>query len=574
MFLSKIFYPSLKEIPKDAVIKSHILMLRAGLIRKLASGFYSYFPLGYRSFRKIAHIVREEMTKADAQEFSLPIPTPAELWEKTGRWQQFGPELLRITDRHQNQFALGPTHEEVFTYIVKNEISSYKQLPVTFYQMKTKFRDEIRPRYGVMRGREFTMKDAYSFDFDDTSLEKSYNAMRQAYSNIFKRCGLDVKIVSADTGSMGGAASEEFMVESSVGEDVLVFCSHCDYASNLEKATAQRDFQTSDEPLQEKTIIDTPNIRTIEELTNFLKTTPKKFIKTLIYKYKEKPVVVLIRGDLDVNETKLLNVLGGGEIELANEDMVYKVTNAPVGFAGPIGLKNVKIIADESVQYIVNGITGANIKDKHYMNVNLNRDFKVDNFFELNIVKEGDLCPHCGKPLQFSRGIEVGHIFKLGKKYTESIGVSVLDQNGKAVTPTMGCYGIGIDRTLAAVIEQYNDNDGIIFPISVAPFEVIIVPIDFKDEQQRQTALNLYHKLEENKIEVLLDDRKLRPGFKFKDADLLGIPIRVTIGPKFLKENKVEVKLRNDSDKEIVALDSVESYILDKTKKLWKEVSL
>jgi len=574
MFLSKIFYPSLKEIPKDAVIKSHILMLRAGLIRKLASGFYSYFPLGYRSFRKVAHIVREEMNQAEAQEFSLPIPTPAELWEKTGRWQQFGAELIRITDRHQNQFALGPTHEEVFTYIVKNEISSYKQLPVTFYQMKTKFRDEIRPRYGVMRSREFTMKDAYSFDFDDTSLEKSYNAMRQAYINIFKRCGLNVKIVSADTGSMGGAASEEFMVESSVGEDVLVFCSHCDYASNLEKATAQRDFKTSEEPLQEKTITDTPNIKTIEELTNFFKTTPKKFIKTLIYKYKDNPVAVLIRGDLDVNETKLLNVLGGGEIELADEDMIYKVTNAPTGFAGPIGLKNVKIIADESVQYMVNSITGANIKDKHYINVNLNRDFKIDKFFELNIVKDGDLCPHCGKSLQFSRGIEVGHIFKLGKKYTESIGVSVLDQNGKSVTPTMGCYGIGIDRTLASVIEQYNDKDGIIFPISVAPFEVIIVPIDFEDEQQKQTALNLYNKLEENKTEVLLDDRKLRPGFKFKDADLLGIPIRVTIGPKFLKENKVEVKLRNNFDREIVPLDSVDSFILDKIKTLWKEVSI
>ena len=548
MRLSQILFPTLKEIPKDAVVKNHILMLRAGIIRKLAAGIYSYLPLGLRSFKKVENIIREEMNQNGAQEFSLPILTPSELWQQSGRWEQFGPELMRIKDRGENMFALGPTHEEVFTSIVRNEIFSYKQLPVIFYQIKTKFRDEIRPRFGVMRCREFTMKDAYSFDIIEKDLDASYEKMRQTYVNIFKRCGLKIKIVAADSGAMGGSDSEEFMVESGIGEDSIVSCTDCSYASNMEKATADYRYiknVSAPAPLSE---VDTPACKTIEALTVFLGQKPEIFIKTLIYKTEKYFVCVLIRGDLEINEKKLASALQTPYLELAAPQDVVRITNAPVGFAGPVGLKDIRIIADESVKYITNGITGANKKDKHYLNANNERDYKVEAFFDVRFVKDNDICIKCGQPVRITKGIEVGHIFKLGNKYTKSMGVSVLDTDGKAIVPTMGCYGIGVDRTLAAAIEQFNDDNGIIFPISIAPYEIIITPVDYSDPEQKKTADNLYLGLKKAGIDILLDDRNERAGVKFKDADLIGIPIRVNIGPKFLKDNKLEIKLRKTGE--------------------------
>ncbi len=573
MHLSNILFPTLKEIPKDAVVKNHILMLRAGMIRKLSAGLYSFLPLGLRSFRKVENIIRQEMDKSGAQEFSLPILTPAELWQQSGRWEKFGPELMRINDRGNIPFALGPTHEEVFTHIVKNEIFSYKQLPVTYYQIKSKFRDEMRPRFGVMRCREFTMKDAYSFDFNDTDLDNSYSKMRQAYINIFKRCGLKVKPVSADSGAMGGSNSEEFMVESEIGEDSIVSCASCSYASNMEKASASFNYKKSDEPQANISEVDTPAVKTIDQLTSFLKVSAEKFIKTLIYKANEKFVCVLVRGDLDINEKKLAAFLQSSLLELASPQDVVRITNAPVGFAGPVALENIRIIADESVKYMVNAITGANKKDKHLINVNPGKDFNPEAYHDFRFVKDGDSCIQCGKPVHITKGIEVGHIFKLGKKYTESMGVTVLDSEGKATVPTMGCYGIGVDRTLAAVVEQFNDENGIIFPISIAPFEIMITPVDYTDGAQKKAADDLYTTLSDKGIEVLLDDRNERAGVKFKDADLIGIPIRVNIGPKFLKENKLEIKLRKTGEVIIKDIPEVVPTLFDIRKKMLEELN-
>lgn len=573
MHLSQILFPTLKEIPKDATVKNHILMLRAGLIRKLSAGLYSFLPLGLRSFRKVENIIREEMDKSGAQEFSLPILTPAELWQQSGRWDQFGPELIRINDRSDIPFALGPTHEEVFTHIVKNEIFSYKQLPVTYYQIKSKFRDEIRPRFGVMRCREFTMKDAYSFDFDDKDLENSYNKMRQAYINIFKRCGLKAKPVSADSGAMGGSNSEEFMVESEIGEDSIVACPSCSYASNMEKATASFNYKKSEEKENPLSEVDTPSVKTIDQLTQFLKTTADKFIKTLLYKANDSFVCVLVRGDLDINEKKLAALLKAPLLELAAPQDVVRITGAPVGFAGPVGLKGIRLLADDSVKFMVNGITGANSKDKHLLNVNPGRDFSPESYHDLRFVKDGDSCIQCGKSVHISKGIEVGHIFKLGKKYTESMGVTVLDAESKAVVPTMGCYGIGVDRTLAAAIEVSNDANGIIFPISIAPFEVMITPIDYTDAEQKKAADDLYTQLTTAGVDVLLDDRNERAGVKFKDADLIGIPIRINIGPKFLKENKMEIKLRKTGDVTVKEIPEIVQTVLETRKKMMEELN-
>ncbi len=560
MKMSQIFIPTLKEEPAEAVIKSHKLMIRAGLIRKLASGLYSYLPLGLKVFRKVENIIRDEMNKADAQEFSLPILTPSELWEETGRWNQFGPELIRITDRSEHKFALGPTHEEVFTYIVKQEINSYKQLPVNFYQIKTKFRDEIRPRFGVMRCREFTMKDAYSFDIDEKGLDISYNKMRKAYQNIFKRCGLDTSIVEADTGAMGGTKSEEFMVVSDIGEETLVFCPKCGYSANLEKAEtldAESPKKEGPKPIQE---VDTPDTKTIDQLTEFFKITPKKFIKTIVYIADSKPVVALIRGDLDINETKLKNNLKAVELELADEKTIESVTGAKVGFAGPVNLKNVPIYADNSIKTVYNGITGANKNDKHLINVNLDRDFKVDKFFDIRTAKEGDKCIKCKNSIQLKHGIEVGHIFKLGYKYTKSMDVQFLDKDHKEKNPIMGCYGIGVDRTVAAIIEQYNDENGIIWPITVAPYEITIIPVNLNDKEVFDTANTLYSELSKD-YDVILEDRDLSPGFRFKDADLIGIPIKIIISTKSLKEKKAEIKLRQTNQSEMINISDINKKI-------------
>lgn len=551
MLVSKFFIATQKEDPADAVIISHKLMIRAGLIRKLSAGLYSYLPLGLRVFTKIVRIIREEMNRSGALEFSLPILTPSELWEASGRWNEFGPELIRIKDRNERWNALGPTHEEVFTEIVKNEITSYRQLPVNFYQIKTKFRDEIRPRFGVMRCKEFTMKDAYSFDADPAGLDRSYDLMRKTYTNIFRRCGLAAVAVQADTGAMGGTKSEEFMVLSRVGEEVLVTCEKCAYAANLEKAESRDSRISPREEKREREVVETPRQRTIEELTAFFKTTPDKFIKTIIYVADGKPVAVLIRGDLEINDAKLKNHLKAVTLELAGADIIRKVTGAETGFAGPVGLGHAPLFADFSVRDMSNAIAGANQTGRHIRNVDPARDFKVNEYADIRKAREGDLCPACGAPLVFKKGIEVGHIFKLGTRYTQSMNVKFLTENQKEETPLMGCYGIGVDRTMAAIIEQSNDKDGIIFPITVAPFEIMILPIVKDLPSWQDTILSVYQELDRS-YEVLMDDRNVSPGFKFKDADLMGIPVRVILGERNLKEDNVEIKIRGEGQSILV----------------------
>lgn len=561
MKASRLFFPTLKETPKEATINSHILMLRAGMVRKLASGLYAYLPMGHRMHKKVVQIVEEEMDRVGGQEFLPPILTSRELWEESGRYELMGPLMFRLKDRHSQDYVLGPTHEEAFTDLVRQGLNSYRQLPLIVYQIYKKFRDEIRPRFGVMRGREFTMKDAYSFHIDADDLDKTYQAMRQAYRRIFTRCGLDTVPVQADSGSMGGKASEEFMVRSHIGEDTIIECPKCGYIANSERAECKIHYTQSSENQLNLEKVHTPNIKTIEDLTKFFSATGENFIKSLIYQSEDgEKIMVLIRGDLDVNEIKLNNAMGGKEFTLADDKAVYEVTKAPVGFAGPIGITGIKIIADESVKYMVNAITGANQKDYHYKNVNINRDFKVDLFAQLMLTKAGHSCIVCGEKLNAFEGIEVGHIFKLGYRYTESMKVTYLDQQGKEKTPIMGTYGIGIDRTIATIVEQNNDKDGIILPISIAPFEVIICALG-KDEELK-VGEKIYEELCNSGIETLLDDRDLSPGVKFKDADLTGIPIRVTIGKKGLKENKAEVKLRRDSTKnESVDLSQIGTYI-------------
>ncbi|MCS7299199.1 MAG: proline--tRNA ligase [Spirochaetia bacterium] len=544
-FSSFLIY-TLREDPKDAEIVSHKLMLRAGLIYKEESGLYCYLPLGFRVYNKVVNIVREEMNRFGGVEALPTILTPGGIWEESGRLHTMGKEMIRIKDRRDGLLVLGPTHEEAFTDIVRRTISSYKQLPITLYQIAKKFRDEIRPRFGVMRCREFTMKDAYSFDIDEEGLEKSYLNMRQAYISIFKRVGLNALPVEADVGSMGGTRSEEFMVFSSVGEAVILYCPKCGYYANVERAESVIDETPDDE--EEKPIreVDTPNVYTINDLTSFFKTQPRKFIKSLIYKSDGEPIMVLIRGDLDVNEVKLKNYLNAVELELADPETVESITKAPVGFAGPVGLNRIRIIADNSVKTIKNGITGANKKDKHLINVNINRDFVVSDFANIRSAKSGDGCPRCNSILEETRGIEVGHIFKLGYKYTESMDVSVLDKNGNRIRPIMGCYGIGIDRTIAAVIEVSNDENGIIFPITIAPFEVIVIPISNRDEKIVKVAQEIYKGLLSKGVDVAIDDREETAGVKFNDADLIGIPFKVIVGKKTLNENKVEVKRRDN----------------------------
>lgn len=554
MKLSNYFIPTLKEDPVEAVTKSHKLMFRAGLIRKIAVGYYAYLPLGLRVFKKVENIVREEMNKAGAIEFSLPIMTPAELWQETGRWDKWGPELMRMKDRSEHWYALGPTHEEVFTHIARMEISSYKQLPVNFYQIKTKFRDEIRPRFGLIRCREFTMKDAYSFDIDENGLEESYEKMRAAYKNIFNRCGLDTVIVQADTGTMGGTRSEEFMVISDVGEAVIVSCKKCGYAANQEKAESKDNYEYKEEKIESIEDVDTPDVKTIEELTDFFKVVPQKFIKTIIYISDENPVAVLIRGDLDVNEVKLQNCLEASFIELADEETIKKITGAAVGFAGPVGLKDIPVYADESVKDIVNGITGANKTDKHFKNVNKG-DYDIKEYVNIRNTNEGDKCINCNEELSFDKGIEVGQLFKLGYKYTESMNVTYLDKDQKEKFPIMGCYGIGIDRTVSSIIEQYSDEHGIIWPESVAPFQIIIVTVNLSEKEDIEKANYIYNLLQSAGYEVAYDDRDLRAGIKFNDSELIGIPYRITLSSKNFQNDKLEIKVRKTGEVEYVDND-------------------
>ncbi len=565
MKASKFINWTLREAPNDAVISSHQLMMRAGLIRKLGNGLYSYMPMGLKAFRKVERIIREELDKAGMLEMKPTVVQPGEIWKESGRWEKMGPEMLKPQNRGGQDMVISPTAEEAFTALVRDGLTSYKQLPFTLYQINTKYRDEIRPRYGVMRGREFTMMDAYSFDKDQADLDASYENAAAAYRRIFKRMGLETISVKADTGAMGGSGSEEFMVESEVGDDTLILCPDCKYAANVEKASCKDDVALGPDgkPKVATTAaveeIPTPNVRTIEELSAFLKTTPQAFIKTLIYKV-ENPgvelagdfVAVCIRGDLDVNEAKLCALLKASNVELAEEADVVKITDAPVGFAGPVGLKKAQVIADKTVMTMHDAVTGGLKKDLHFIHVEPGRDFTPFMTADVRIVKPGDICPECGGTFYSKKGNELGHIFKLGDKYTKAMNVTYPDENGKLVTPIMGCYGIGVDRTLASIIEAHHDENGIMWTMSTAPFQVAVVPVMYKDKM-KEVADKLYEELTAAGIDVILDDRDERPGVKFKDADLIGYPIRIVVGDKNLPN--VELKRRSEKDPELVPAD-------------------
>ena len=556
MRYSQYFIPTVKETPSDAEVISHQLMLRAGMIRRLAAGIYNYLPLGLRSIRKVEAIVREEMNRAGAIEMLMPAVQPAELWKESGRWEFYGKELLRFKDRKDNEFCMGPTHEEVVTDLIRKEVRSYRQLPINLYQVQGKFRDEIRPRFGLMRGREFIMKDAYSFDVNEGGADVSYAKMYKAYRRIFERCGLKFRAVEADTGSIGGTSSHEFMVLADSGEDAIVSCSACEYAANMEKAESRASAageHADQRPLERVT---TPGKKSVEEVASFLGVSGSQVVKTLVLLADDEPVVALLRGDYDLNEIKLKNHLGCAEIELAGDDLVLKVTGAPTGYAGPIGLQaKVKVVADLSLQGMHNFVVGANAADTHLKNVNLGRDLQVDAFVDIRNVVLGDACPRCASgALEIWRGIEVGHVFKLGTKYSQALKATYLDADGKEQIIYMGCYGIGIGRTVAACIEQNHDENGIIFPIPIAPFQCIVSALSAKDDTVKDAAEAIYQELLEAGIEVLLDDRDERPGFKFKDADLIGIPLRIVVGAKQLADGRVELKERRGGEVELLSI--------------------
>lgn len=561
MKVSNLFMPTLREVPAEAEIASHQLMLRAGLMRKLASGVYNYLPLGLRVLRKIEDIVRQEMDRAGSQEIRCSALLPSELWKESGRWEVMGSEMFKLTDRNEREFCLGPTHEEVFADLIRGEVKSYKELPLSLYQIQTKYRDERRPRFGVMRSREFTMKDAYSFDSSWEGLDTAFDKMYDAYCKVFDRCQLEYSPVEADSGAMGGTASVEFMVKSDIGEAEVVFCSECDYAANIEKAPTQRVEKSSTGELKEVKKEETPNVRTIDDLVGFFNTTRDKFAKTLIYKADDKVVAVMVRGDRDVNETKVINKLKAVDFEMADPETVKKATGAEVGFAGPIGIKVDALLVDFEVENIENMIIGANETGYHIINVNYGRDFTGEVGDFRNIV-EGDKCPKCGHEVTINRGIEVGHIFKLGTKYADALNVNYIDEKGQENPIIMGSYGIGINRTMAAIIEQYHDEKGIIWPLSVAPYHVIVVPAVMKDEEQVKVAEELYNKLSELGVEVLLDDRNERAGVKFNDADLIGIPMRITVGKK-IKDGAVEFKHRNEAEARDIKIEDVCTEVLN-----------
>ena len=565
MRYTQMFIPTVREVPSDAVIASHILMIRAGMIRQLAAGAYTYLPLGYRVLQKAERIVREEMNAAGAIELHMPVVIPIEAFRKTGRDEAYGELMFRIKDRNGTMLALGPTHEEVITQIVADHVNSYRQLPLNLYQIQTKFRDEERPKSGVLRTREFLMKDAYSFHTSLESLEETYQKMYAAYENMFKRCGLPVVSVEAESGPIGGSASHEFMVLTDVGEDSVVSCGSCSYAANIERA-ARKVSEVSpgdkaDGP--ELREVHTPGMTTIAQVSEFLKVRPDQMIKTLVYRSGEHVIVGLVRGDHDINESKLARAAGVETVELADEGTIRKLTGAEVGFAGPVKLSAEKMIVDIDVWAIADGVTGANKTDYHLVGVVPGRDFAVDadRVADIRNVAQGDQCPKCSGELAFERAIEVGHVFKLGTKYSTAIGAEFTDAEGKSHSMIMGCYGIGINRILAAAIEVNHDESGIIWPISIAPYEVIILPLSAKDEQVAGLAEKLHDELEAAGVDVLLDDRDARPGVKFKDADLIGIPVRVTIGPKGLANNVVEVKLRNEAEAKNVPVDQAGQYI-------------
>lgn len=572
MRMSKMYIPTLKEDPTEAEIVSHKLLLRAGMIRQLVSGVYSYLPLGYKVIKKVEKIVREEMDASGSQELLMSAIQPKELWEATGRWENFGPEMWKLTDRNNREFCLGPTHEEYFTNLIKNEIKSYKQLPLNLYQIQTKYRDEKRPRFGLMRGREFIMKDAYSFDTNVENMQKAYDIMWKAYDNVFTRLKLNYKVVQGDTGAMGGRVSHEFMAMSDAGEGLIAYCDHCDYAATDEKAVVVYNLEDTKTKELETEKVYTPNAKTIEELVDLFNIDKSRFGKAIVYTVDGEAIVVIIPGDRELNETKLTNYLGlsGHELEMADESIILDISGANKGFTGPIGLKKgTRLIVDSRITKMKNLIVGGNETDYHIKNANYGRDFQGEVVEDLLLVKEGDRCPKCNETLLMARGIEVGNIFQLGTKYSEGIGAKFLDENGKEQYFVMGSYGIGVTRTVAAIIEQYHDEKGIMWPLNTAPYHVIITIINTKNEDQMNLGEKLYKELTDMGVEVLLDDRTERAGVKFNDRDLIGIPIRVTVG-KRASESIVEYSLRTSDEKQEVD----EKEILELVKNEFKKANL
>lgn len=566
MLFSKMFIPTVKEDPKEAEVVSHRLMLRAGFIRRLASGVYTWLPLGLRSLRKVERIIREEMNKKGAQEILMPAVQPKELWVESTRWEKYGKELLRFVDRNNRELCLGPTHEEVVTDLVRREVRSYKDLPVNLYQIQTKFRDEIRPRFGVMRSREFFMKDAYSFDTDESGAGKSYMDMYDAYNNIFNRCGFRFRVVEADTGQIGGSFSHEFMVLAETGEDTIISCDTCGYAANLERAEVGATEKAVSTKKGIHRRVETPNKRKIDEVSSFLGITPDRLLKTIIYNTDKGTIGVLVRGDREINDTKLKNLLKLDELELADERTIEEATGGPLGFSGPIGL-SIPLYADIDLKFMEDFVIGGNERDVHVADVNVG-DLAVKDFYDIKVAEEGDRCPRCEKgKLVTTRGIEVGHIFKLGLKYSESMNATFLDSDGKEHFMVMGCYGIGVGRTVAAAIEQGNDENGMILPLPIAPFEVDVLPVNTTNPESMEVARMIYGELLARGVDAVLDDRDERPGVKFKDCDLIGIPFRVTIGDKNLKEGVVEIKRRDSREFEKVpvaeAIGRIVKYVED-----------
>ena len=578
MKMSKLFVQTLREFPSDAEVISHKMLARAGYIRKLTSGVYNYLPLMWRVLKKVENIVREEMDRAGAQELLMPFVQPKELWEESGRWDVYGKELMRMKDRHDRIMCLGPTHEEVITSIARDGLKSYKQLPVNLYQIQSKFRDEVRPRYGLLRGREFIMKDAYSFDIDEAGLDKEYENMARAYKKIFERCGLDTKMVQSDSGAIGGSVSHEFMVitDTDAGENDVFYCNDCDYSANSNHAISKLPPAVVDgkDYFNETKLIDTPNTHSIEELSKFLNIPDTLILKTLVYIVDKKPVLALIRADKAVEETKLMNAAGGIDIRIASsaeitELMAEKGFDAVPGFIGPKGMDGIKIIADETVKDMKNFVVGINETDKHLVGANIS-DLNLPSdvqYTDIRLVQAGELCPQCGKPLFVTKGIEVGNIFKLGTKYSKPMNAVYLDKNGKSHPYVMGCYGIGISRTAAAAVEAHYDEHGIKWPISIAPYHVVIVPVNIQDELQMKTAEKMYEELLKAGVEVVLDDRDERAGVKFKDADLIGFPYRVTVG-KTITEGLVEYKTRATGEVETVTPETAVEHLIEIVKNI------
>lgn len=567
--MKDLYAPTLKETPSDVETVSHEYLLRGGFIRKTAAGIYTYLPLGRRVLLKIENIVREEMNRIGAQEILMPILQPAELWKQSGRWDDYGPEMMKLKDRHERDFTLGPTHEEIVTDLVKNELRSYKQLPLTLYQIANKYRDEIRPRFGLLRAREFIMKDAYSFHASWESLDETYEEFKKAYSRIMERLGVRYMIIEAETGAIGGNASHEFVVPAKIGETNVLFCEKCGYQASDEKAEYKGEYtqeQEEEKPLKK---VPTPGVKTIEEVSEFLGVPPSKIVKSLLYKGREGYVMVLIRGDLELNEAKLKAHLKDQSLRMATPEEILKDFGVPVGFIGPIGV-DVKKVADHSVRGLKNFVVGGMEEDTHYVNANHPRDFKVDEWYDLRTVVEGDPCPVCGEPLKATKGIELGHIFKLGTKYSEAMKAYFMDENGEMKPFIMGCYGWGVSRTMAAVVEHFHDENGMIWPLSIAPYTVVVDILNMNDAEQKQVGEKIYQVLSEKGEEVVLDDREVSPGFKFKDADLIGFPIRINVG-RSLKEGVVELKKRYSKELVKVNIKNGFGTLLETLEKMKRE---